>query len=53
MCVVGYRRRRIGQSVGLCWKTLENGYYSGIAAQQKTDETLTEIKRESNTLLVY
>ena len=28
-------------------------YSSGIAAQQKTDETLTEIKRESNTLLVY
>lgn len=28
-------------------------YYSGIGARQNTDETLTEIKRESNTPLVY
>jgi hypothetical protein len=29
------------------------GYYSGVTVRQKTDETLTEIKRKSNTLLVY
>jgi len=28
-------------------------YYSGVTVRQKTDETLTEIKRKSNTLLVY
>jgi hypothetical protein len=30
-----------------------HGYYSGVTVRQKTDETLTEIKRKSNTLLVY
>jgi len=28
-------------------------YYSGITVGQETNETLTEIKRKSNTLLVY
>jgi adenine-specific DNA-methyltransferase len=31
----------------------EKGYYSGVTDRQKTDKTLTEIKRKSNTLLVY
>jgi hypothetical protein len=30
-----------------------NSYCSGVNVRQKTDKTLIEIKRKSNTLLVY
>jgi hypothetical protein len=38
---------------GLGVKVSESGYYSGMGAGRKSYETLTKIKRQSNTLGVY